>query len=59
MLGATIVTAFLGVLALARRAQWSSSRAIGRFVMGVRAAPLRGRRYPHGPYGVRIPGNRS
>jgi hypothetical protein len=48
----------LGVLALARRAQWSSSRAIGRFVMGVRAAPLRGRRYPHGPYGVRIPGNR-
>ncbi|HEY1448018.1 MAG TPA: hypothetical protein VGF33_05745 [Caulobacteraceae bacterium] len=58
-LGAMIVTALLGVLALARQAQWSFSRALDRFVMGVKATPLRRRRFPHGPYGVRIPGDRQ
>jgi hypothetical protein len=58
-LSAMIVTALLGVLALARQAQWSLSRALDRFVMGVKATPLRRRRFPHGPYGVRVPGDRQ
>jgi hypothetical protein len=58
-LGAMLVTALLGVVALARQVQWSFSRALSRFVMGLRAAPMRRRRFPHGPYGVHVQGDRS
>jgi hypothetical protein len=46
------------LLALVRTIQWSSSRALDRFMMGVRGPPRRARRYPHGPFAVRIPVDR-
>ncbi len=46
------------LLALMRTIQWSSSRAVDRFMMGLRGPPKRARRYPLGPYAVRIPVDR-
>lgn len=51
-------TLFQGVLASGRRAQWSFGRLVSRFMMGLRG-PVRARRYPHGPYAVRIPVDRK
>jgi hypothetical protein len=49
---------FDGVLATARGVQWSCSRVISRFMIGVRG-PVRARRYPRGPYAMRIPADRK
>ncbi|HEY2481459.1 MAG TPA: hypothetical protein VGI30_04595 [Caulobacteraceae bacterium] len=47
-----------GLVAMARDAQWSSGRILSRFMIGLRE-PVRARRYPHGPYAVRIPADRK
>jgi hypothetical protein len=47
-----------GVVAMARGAQWSCGRLLSRFMMGLRG-PVRARRYPHGPYAVRVPADRK
>jgi len=49
---------FQSTLAMARRAQWSCGRIVSRFMVGLRG-PVRARRYPHGPYAVRIPVDRK
>jgi hypothetical protein len=46
------------LLALLRTIQWSSSRTVERFVMGLRGPPKRVRRYAHGPFAIRVPVDR-
>ncbi len=46
------------LLALVRTVQWSSNRAVDRFMMGLLGPPKRARQYPHGPFAVRIPVDR-
>ena len=46
------------LLALVRTVQWSFGRTLDRFMMGLRGPPKRARRYPHGPFAIRIPADR-
>lgn len=47
------------LLAQMRTIQWSSSRAVDRFMMGLRGPPRRARRYQHGPFAIRVPTDRQ